>query len=113
MTAATSAGTYSHRVPVEARAFRLTRAVAGPVVRGVKVKHVVLSAEPLMGKPKVRVYAPGLAVKVWRMYAQAGGGWYAKIVVPTTAQAGTVQMRVQATDANGVVQYTDYFFPLQ
>ena len=47
MTAATAAGTYTHSLPVEARAFRLTRVVAGPVVRGVKVKHLVYSAEQL------------------------------------------------------------------
>ena len=116
MTASTAAGTYSHRLPVEARAFRLTRAVPGPVVRGVKVKHFIYAAEPMSAlnpKPKVRVYAPGLSVKVYRTYKQADGGFYVNINVPLTAQPGTVQMRVQGKDANGILQYTDYFFPLQ
>ncbi len=116
MTAATSGGTYSHKLPVEARAFRLVRPVTGPVVRGVKVKYTMYSAELLsttIVKPKVRVYAPGLAVKVWGTYKQADGGFYTSITVPLTAGAGTVQFRVQGTDRNGVVQYTDYFFPLQ
>ncbi len=116
MTAATSAGTYSHRVPIEVGAFSLSRAVPGPVVRGVKVKHVTFSAETLSSsfpKPKIRVYAPGVAVKVWKTTKASDGSFFANITVPLTAQAGTVQMRVQGTDANGVVQYTDYFFPLQ
>lgn len=116
MTAATSAGTYSHKVPVEVRAFSLARAVPGAVVRGEKVKTWTFSAEPLSAtykKPKIRVYAPGLAVKVYKTTKAADGSFFANVTVPLTAQAGTVQMRVQGTDANGVVQYTDYFFPLQ
>ncbi len=118
MTAATSAGTYSHKLPLESRAFRLVRpaTVSGPVVRGVKVKYTMYSAELLsttLVKPKLRVYAPGLAVKVWGTYKQADGGFYASVTVPLTAGTGTVQFRVQGTDRNGVVQYTDYFFPLQ
>jgi hypothetical protein len=116
MTAATAAGTYTHKLPVEARAFRLERPTTGPVVRGVKVKYLIYSAELLSTsaqKPKVRVYAPGLPVKVWSTYKQSDGGFYANVNVPNTAGAGTVQFRVQGTDRNGVVQYTDYFFPLQ
>lgn len=116
MTAATAAGTYSHTLPVEARAFRLVQPVSGPVVRGVKVKYFVYSAELLSTsqvKPKVRVTAPGLKVKQWGTYKQADGGFYVNIKVPLTAGTGTVQFRVQGTDRNGVVQYTDYFFPLQ
>jgi flagellar hook assembly protein FlgD len=116
MTAATSAGTYSHTLPVEARAFRLVRPATGPVVRGVKVKYFMYAAELMsttVVKPKLRVYAPGLAVKVWSTYKQADGGFYANVTVPLTAGTGTVQFRVQGTDRNGVVQYTDYFFPLQ
>jgi flagellar hook assembly protein FlgD len=113
MTATTAAGTYSHSVPVEMRAFTLTSTVPGPVQRGVKVKYLISSAEPLTGKPKVRVFAPGLAVKVWTTAKVAGGGFQVSIKVGAAAQAGTVQMRVQGTDSTGAVQYTDYFFPLQ
>ena len=116
MTASTAAGTYSHKVPVAVRAFDLVRPTTGAVQRGVKVKYVVYSAEPLSSsypKPKIRVSAPGVDLKVWSTYKQADGGFYANITVPLTAQTGTVQMRVQGTDANGVVQYTDYSFPLQ
>ena len=116
MTAATSAGTYSHKVPVEVRAFRLVRSTNGAIQRGVKLKYLVYSAEPLSAsypKPKVRVTAPGLALKIWGTYKQSDGGFYANITVPTTAGNGTVHFRVQGTDANGVIQYTDYYFPLQ
>jgi hypothetical protein len=92
------------------------RPVTGPVQRGVKIKYVVYAAEAMSStypKPKVRVTAPGLAVKVWSTYKQADGGFYANITVPLTAGTGTVHFRVQGTDANGVVQYTDYYFPLQ
>jgi len=116
MTTTTAAGTYSHSLPVEVRAFTLSSAVPAPVVRGVKVRYTIYSAELLstsMVKPKVRVYAPGLKVKVWGTYKQADGGFYTNIKVPLTAGTGTVQFRVQGKDRNGVVQYTDYFFPLQ
>ena len=116
MTTATAAGTYFHSLPVDVKAFRLTTAVATPFVRGTKAKFFVYTAEPLLAKPKVKVFAPGLAPKTYSTSLIAGGGGYFVTVnFPATAGAGTIQLRVQGTDtgAGAVLQMTDYFFPLQ
>ncbi len=113
MTAATSAGSYYHSLPVDVRAFRVTTAVPAPFVRGTKVKFFVASAESLMAKPKVKVLLPGLALKTYRSYSLAGGGYYATVVFPTTAQAGAFQVTVVGTDSGGRVQQTVYSYQLQ
>ena len=114
MTSATSAGTYYHSLPIDVRAFRVTPAVAGPYTRGTKVKFFVASAEPLKAKPKVKVQLPGAALKTYRTYSVAAGGYYATIVFPTTAQAGTFQVTVVGTDTGSMVaQTTNYSFQLQ
>lgn len=115
-TATTPAGTYSQRLGVDVEAFRLLTATPPPFVRGTKVKVTVYSAETLSSltpKPKVRVTLPGLAATTYATTKQADGGFYVTVKFPTTAQAGTAQVRVQGTDANGAVQYTDYSFPLK
>jgi len=116
MTVATSAGTYFHSLPVDVRAFKLTTTVATPFVRGTKAKFFVYTAEPLLAKPKVKVFAPGVAVKTYSTSVIAGGGgWFVTVTFPATATAGTVQLRVQGTDtaAGAVLQFSDYYFPLQ
>lgn len=115
MTTATGAGTYSQRLPIDVKAFRLTPAAPAPFVRGTKVKFTVYSAEPLSSttpKPKVRVTLPGLTAKVYGTTKQADGGFYVTVTFPTTAQAGTAQFRVTGTDTGAGSQYTDYFFQL-
>ena len=107
------AGTYFHSVPVDVKAFRLTTKYAPPFVRGGKTKVYVYSAEPLTGKPKVKVYLPGLAVKTYKTTAMGSGGWYAVVNFPTTAQAGTLTMKVVGTDQGAQVQQTNYSFELQ
>ena len=116
MTVATSAGLYFHSLPVDVRAFKLTTTVATPFVRGTKAKFFVYTAEPLLAKPKVKVFAPGVAVKTYSTSVIAGGGgWFVTVTFPATATAGTVQLRVQGTDtgAGAVLQFSDYYFPLQ
>ena len=113
MTASTSAGSYYHSLPVDVRAFRVTPALAGPYVRGTKVKFFVASAEPLMAKPKVKVLLSGLALKTYRAYNVAGGGYYVTIVFPATAQAGTFTVTVVGTDTGSAVQQTNYSYQLQ
>jgi flagellar hook assembly protein FlgD len=115
MTAATAAGTYSQKLPVDVKAFRLLTASTAPFVRGTKVKVTVYSAEALSSltpKPKVRVTLPGVSALTYATTKQADGGFYVTVSFATTAQAGAAQFRVQGTDANGNVQYTDYSFPL-
>ena len=111
-TASTSAGTYFHSVPVDVKAFRLTTKAAPPFVRGGKTKVFVYSAEPLTGKPKVKVFLPGLASKTYKTTAMGSGGWYAVVSFPTTAQAGTMTMRVVGTDQGAQTQQTEYRFGL-
>jgi hypothetical protein len=114
MTTSTAAGTYFHSVPVDVKAFRLTTKTAPPFVRGGKTKVFVYSAEPLMRKPKVKVYVPGLAAKTYKTTSLANGsGWYAVVTFPATGQAGTLTMRVVGTDVGSQVQQTDYSFQLQ
>jgi len=116
MTTATDAGTYFHSLPLDLKAFRLTTAVATPFVRGTKAKFFVYTAEPLLAKPKVKVFAPGLLPKTYSTSLIAGGGGYfVTVTFPATAGAGNIQLRVQGTDtgAGAMLQYTDYFFPLQ
>lgn len=114
MTTQTSAGTYYHSLPVDVRAFKMSTTVATPFVRGAKVKFTVNTAEPLTGNPKVKVYAPGLAVKTYKTKVIAGGGGYTvTITFAAAGQAGTVQMHVQGTDTGAQAQWTDYYFPLQ
>jgi len=115
MTAATDAGTYMQRVVVDARAFRLNPATAGPYTRGAKVVFTVYSAETLsstLPKPKVKVTLPGLLAKTYSTTKQTDGSFKVTVTFTTTAQAGTAQFHVFGTDANGVVQYTDYSFQL-
>ncbi len=115
MTAATSAGTYSQRVAVDARAFSLTPATAGPFTRGAKVKFTVYSAEPLISttpKPKIRVTLPGLAAKTYTTTKQSDGGFYVTVTFTATAQAGTAQFHVTGTDTGGQAQFTDYSYQL-
>jgi flagellar hook assembly protein FlgD len=116
MTAATAAGTYTQRVALDARAFRLTPASVGPFTRGTKVKFTVYSAEPMSSaapKPKVRVTLPGLAVKTYSTTKQADGGFSVTVNFVATAAAGTAQFRVTGNDANGVAQFSDYSFQVQ
>ncbi len=115
MTAATTAGTYSQKVVVDARAFRLVPAVSGPYTRGQKVVFVVYSAETLSAtavKPKIRVSLPGLADKTYTTTKQADGGFKVTITFTATAAAGTTQFHVMGTDTNGQAQYTDYSYQL-
>lgn len=113
-TTATSAGTYFHSLPVDVGAFRLTTTVPAPFVRATKAKFFVYTAEALTGKPKVKVFAPGLAPKTYRTSVIAGGGGYVvTIKFPAIASAGTIQLRVQGTDTGAQFQFTDYFFQLQ
>jgi hypothetical protein len=112
-TASTAAGTYFHSVAIDVKAFRLATKSPPPFVRGGKTKVFVHSAEPLTGKPKVKVFLPGLAAKTYRTTAMASGGWYAVVSFPTTAQAGTMTMRVVGTDQGAQVQQTEYSFQLQ
>ena len=112
-TVSTAAGTYFHSVAVDVKAFRLTTKSAPPFVRGGKTKVFVYSAEPLTGKPKVKVYLPGLAAKTYKTTSMGSGGWYAVVTFPTTAQAGTLTMRVVGTDQGAQAQQTDYSFQLQ
>jgi hypothetical protein len=112
-TTRTTAGTYFHSLPVDVKAFRMTSALSAPFVRGTKSKFFISSAESLTGKPKLKVTFPGLAPKTVYSYVQSGGGWYATIKFPATAQAGTMQVRVNGKDSAGRAQFTDYFFPLQ
>ncbi len=113
-TTTTAAGTYFHSLPVDVRAFKLTTAVPTPFVRGTKAKFFVYTAEPLAAKPKVKVFAPGLAVKTYGVKPIAGGGGYfVTINFPAGASAGTIQLRVQGTDTGAQFQMTDYYFPLQ
>jgi flagellar hook assembly protein FlgD len=112
-TAATSAGTYFHSLPVDVRAFRLTSAATAPFVRGTKVKFFVASAESLLKKPKVQVTFPGLVAKTYGTSINASGGYYVTVTFPTTAGAGTVTFRVIGTDTGGQKQWSDYSFDLQ
>jgi flagellar hook assembly protein FlgD len=113
MTTSTAAGTYFHSVAIDVKAFRLTTKYAPPFVRGGKTKVFVYSAEPLTGKPKVKVFLPGLAPKTYKTTVKASGGWYAVVNFPTTAQAGTMTMRVVGTDQGAQVQQTEYSFELR
>lgn len=115
MTATTAAGTYSHSMAVDARAFRVTPAVPAPFVRGTKVKFFVASAEALMPttKPKLKVSLPGVLAKTYSTYNVATGGYYATVTFPTTAQAGTFHVLAMGTDSAGLKQQTDYVFQLQ
>jgi flagellar hook assembly protein FlgD len=113
MTAATAAGTYTQRVAVDERAFRLVPAANGPYVRGTKVVFVVYSAETLSSttpKPKIKVTLPGLAAKTYSMTKQADGSFKATVTFTATAQAGSATFHVFGTDANAALQYTDYTF---
>jgi len=112
MTATTSAGSYSHKLPVDVMAFRMTTKDPAPFVRGTKTKVYVWSAEPLYSKPKVKLFAPGVSVKKYRTYNLAGGGYYVKVTFPGGAQPGTLHIQVVSKDVNGVKQWTDYYFPL-
>ena len=63
---------------MDARAFRLVPASAGPYARGTKVVFVVYTAEQLSAsalKPKVRVTLPGLVAKTYSTTKQADGGF--------------------------------------
>ena len=111
-TAATSAGTYSQSVAVDARAFRIQSVVAAPFARGTKVKFTITSAESLLAKPKVRVTLPGLAAKTYSTTKVAGGGYSVTVSMSASAQAGIVTFHVTGTDANSVAQFTDYTFQL-
>lgn len=113
MTAATSAGAYSHRLPVDVRAFRVTTAATAPFSRGTQTKVVVFSAEKLSSKPKIKVWVPGLTAVTYGTYKQAGGSYYVTVKLPATAQPGTVRMNVFGFDAAGQRQATDYFFELK
>ncbi len=112
MTAATGAGTYSHRLPLDARAFRLTSSVAAPFVRGTKAKIFIASAEPLIKKPRLKLYAPGVTVKTYGTYNWAAGGYYVTVTFPAAASAGTVQLKVFGFDTANYRQETVYSFPL-
>ena len=113
MTAATSAGAYSHRLPVDVRAFRLTTAASAPFTRGTQTKVVVFSAEKLSSKPKIKVWVPGLTALTYGTYSQAGGSYYVTVKFPATAQPGTVRMNVFGLDGAGQRQSTDYYFELK
>jgi flagellar hook assembly protein FlgD len=116
MTATTSAGTYTQKMPVTVGAFSLTPASSAPFTRGTKVKFTIFNAEPmstLVPKPKLRVTLPGLAAKVYSTTKLATGGFTVTVNFQTTAQAGTAQLRVTGTDVNNVAQYTDYTFQLK
>jgi flagellar hook assembly protein FlgD len=113
MTAATSAGTYSHKLPVDVRAFRASPVATPPFLRGTKSKFFVFSAEPLAAKPKIKVTLPGLAPKTYSTYAK-NGGWYAAIVYPTTAQAGTATYTVFGFDkVTGLRQESTFTFQVK
>jgi len=114
-TAATGTGTYSQRVAVDARAFRLQSVVTAPFVRGTKVKFTIYTAEHLSAsatKPKLRVTLPGLAARTYSTTKQADGGFYVTVNMNASAQAGTATFHVTGTDANSVAQFTDYAFQL-
>jgi flagellar hook assembly protein FlgD len=113
MTAATAAGAYSHRLPIEVRAFRLTTAATAPFSRGTQTKVVVFSAEKLGSKPKIKVWVPGLTAVTYGTYKQAGGSYYVTVKLPAKALPGTVRMNVFGFDAAGQRQATDYFFELK
>lgn len=113
MTASTAAGTYFHSVAIDVRPFRLTTKHAPPFVRGGKTKVYVSSAEPLTGRPKVKVFLPGLAAKTYKTTKMNSGGWYAVVKFPTSAQAGTLTMKVVGTDQGGQTQQTEYSFELR
>ena len=112
MAAATSAGAYSHSLPVDVRAFRISPLATPPFSRGTKSKIYVFSAEPLTGKPKLRVTLPGLAGKTYSMY-KGGGGWYATVKFLGSAQAGAAQFKVFGFDSAGVRQESNFTFQLK
>ena len=113
VTAETAAGMYSHWIPIDAKAFRVNPAVSGPFARGTKYKFLIYSAEPLVKKPRFKVFAPGIAMKAYGTYNLAGGGYHVTITVPTTAKPGQVKVTVQGTDTGSQVQTTDYFYNFQ
>ena len=112
-TTETASGSYYHSLPIDVKAFRLTTAAAMPLKKGSKVKFFVFTAEPLSGRPKVRVTWPGVAPKTFSTSAVATGGFSVAITMPATAQAGQVQFRVQGTDTGAKFQFTYFYMPLQ
>ncbi len=115
VTAATADCTYSQRVVVDVRAFRLAPATPAPFVRGKKVQFTIWSAEPLSSsypKPKLRVTLPGLSPKTYSTTKNADGSFSVTVGLPGTAQAGVASFRVVGTDAANIVQFTDYAFQL-
>jgi flagellar hook assembly protein FlgD len=115
MTAATTAGTYSQRVTVDARAFRLTPSVTGPLTRGTKVTFVINSAETLISttpKPKVKVTWPGVTAKTFKTTKLADGSFKVTMTIPAGAQPTSALFHVFGTDTNGQAQFSDYTLQL-
>jgi flagellar hook assembly protein FlgD len=113
MTASTAAGAYSHSLAVDARAFRVSPVATPPFARGTKTKVFMYSAEPLSAKPKLRVALPGLSAKVYYTYAAKGGGWYATVKFPATAQPGTAVFTVFGFDSAGTRQESQFSYQLK
>jgi flagellar hook assembly protein FlgD len=112
-TTATAAGMSSHALPVEVGAFRVATTTTASFAPATKTKLWVASAEPLLGKPRVRVTVPGFAPKTYKTKKSGASWWFATLNFPATAQAGTVVVTVFGTDAGGQSQYTDYYFQLE
>jgi flagellar hook assembly protein FlgD len=111
-TATTSAGTYAQRVAVNVGAFSLVPSVGAPFTRATKVKFFVFSAEPLKGKPRVRVTLPGLAPKSYASRKLATGGFQVTVKFLPTAAPGTATFEVYGKDAAGVFQSSLFTYQL-
>ncbi|HEX5827130.1 MAG TPA: FlgD immunoglobulin-like domain containing protein [Candidatus Limnocylindrales bacterium] len=93
-------------------AFKLTTSVTS-AIRGKTLTITARTTEALSTTPFVQVYEPGLASRNVTMTKVSSTTWTAKITPKTTAQPGTLTLKVRARDSLGGTNWSSVKLPLE
>jgi flagellar hook assembly protein FlgD len=99
-------------VTVIADAFKLTTSVT-TAVRGRSMTITARTSEPLSSTPVLVITEPGLAARTVTMTKVSSTTWTAKLTPKTSADAGTLSLRVKAKDSLGGANASIVKLPLK
>ena len=111
-TAQTDLGTYSNERRVYVGAYRVKPSTESPA-RGTRLKLVILSSEPLSGKPNVLVTQPGIESWTVSTTKVTSKKFRATISLRTGGQAGILELLVTGKDKYGGINKGSFSLPLR
>jgi flagellar hook assembly protein FlgD len=112
VTAETHLGTYSHERRVYVGAYRVKPSTESPA-RGTRLKLVILSSEPLMGKPTVRVTQPGIEPWTVSTTKVTSKKFKVTITLRTGGEEGALELYIKGKDKYGGINTGTFSLPLR